>query len=228
MRLLPVLLAGWFTVMGAACARAQPCEAAGAAAERRHEVPEGLLRAIGRVESGRRDPASGQVAAWPWTINAEGRGRVFDSAADALAAAEALRRGGTGSIDVGCYQVNLLHHPGAFASLEEGFDPERNADYAARFLKALRGRTGSWDDAVAAYHSASPERGVPYRDRVLAAWQRGGGAPALPAAAAVTPVLRVVSWSAPAGGGAMRVWSPSAPGQGASVIAISPGRAPRG
>lgn len=219
-----LVVVGWLG-LGAGVAWGQACDVAGAAAERRHEVPEGLLRAIGRVESGRRDPATGQVAAWPWTINAEGRGRAFDSVADALAATEVLRRGGVGSIDVGCFQVNLLHHPGAFATLEEGFDPERNAEYAARLLKSLRGRTGSWEEAVAAYHSATPERGGPYRDRVLAAWGRAawgraGGLVAAPVAA-VVPVVRMVSWSASTlGGSGVRVWAPSAPGQGASVISI--------
>ncbi len=195
---------------------------AGAAAERLHDIPDGLLRAIGRVESGRRDAVTGRVAAWPWAINAEGRGRWFESQREALAAVRAMQAGGVGSIDVGCFQVNLVHHPAAFAVLEDGFDPGRNADYAGRFLAGLRARTGSWEAAVAAYHSATPERGGPYREKVYAAWTRDGGGVAVPVPVAVPLVVRVVSW-APAAGG-MRVWTPSAPGQGAAVISMGAGR----
>jgi hypothetical protein len=206
------------------------CDAAGAVAERRYDVPAGLLRAIGRVESGRRDPATGQVAPWPWTINAEGRGHLFESRSDALAATQALQRSGVSSIDVGCFQVNLVHHPAAFPTLDDGFEPRSNADYAARFLVSLQVKTGSWEAAVGAYHSATPELGNPYRDRVLAGWSRDGQSTTptpmpLPAAAAPQAfVVRVVTWSPPASASrAMRIWTPSVAGQGASIIRITRG-----
>lgn len=151
-------------------ARAQSCEAAAQEAERAYAVPPGLLRAIGVVESGRRDPTTGRLAPWPWSLNAEGRGQSLASAAEALAAVRQLQAGGVVSIDVGCFQVNLLHHKGAFATLEAGFDPGANADYAARFLLQLRARTGSWEGAVAAYHSSIPERGAAYG---TACWRAG-------------------------------------------------------
>jgi hypothetical protein len=200
------------------------CDAAGAAAETRYTLPSGLLRAIGRVESGRRDPSTGQVAPWPWAINAQGRGQLPGSREEALAATRALQQAGVASIDVGCFQVNLVHHPLAFPLLEDGFDPARNADYAARFLAGLRAKTGSWEAAVAAYHSATPELGEPYRDRVLAVWGHGAIPDAAPAVA-VPLVVRVVTWTPPKPGGAavMRIWTPSAAGQGASVIRITRG-----
>jgi hypothetical protein len=34
---------------------------------------------------------------------------------------------GVRSIDIGCMQINLVHHPDAFGSLEAGFDPITNA-----------------------------------------------------------------------------------------------------
>lgn len=229
--LIACLLLGGGTVHGAKAQGVDDCHAAGAAAEQRHGIPAGLLNAIGRVESGRRDPASGRVTAWPWAINAEGRGRLFDSQAEALAGTRALQEGGVASIDVGCFQVNLVHHRAAFATLEEGFDPARNADYAARFLAALREKAGSWEQAVANYHSATPERGIPYRDRVLASWMPGGLPGAGPQAArAVAPagpvVVRMAAWS-PQPGAGVRVWTPSAPGQGAAVVTL-PVRLPRG
>ncbi len=227
-----VVLAGAGAVRPAAAQEvveaSRACDVAGAAAERRYDVPAGLLSAIGRVESGRRDPLTGRVAPWPWTINAEGRGHLFDSRSDALSATQALQRAGVSSIDVGCFQVNLMHHPSAFPTLEDGFEAATNADYAARFLVSLQVKYGSWEAAVGAYHSADPERGNPYRDRVLAGWSRDG----LPAASLLPPapvvpkafVVKVVTWSPPpATARGMRIWTPSAAGQGASIIRITRG-----
>jgi hypothetical protein len=122
------------------------------------------------VESGRRDPETGAFHPWPWTINAEGRGQFFPTKAAAIAEVRALQARGVRSIDIGCMQVNLRHHPDAFPSLEAAFDPATNAAYAARFLTELRGRSGDWQAAAAAYHSHTPEFAGPYRARVLAAW----------------------------------------------------------
>lgn len=197
---------------------ADACQTAGIDAELLHAVPPGLLLAIGRVESGRRDPATGKVAPWPWTINAAGAGRQFETDAEALGTTRLLREQGVSSIDVGCFQVNLAHHPNAFVSLEDAFDPHANADYAARFLAALRMRTGSWEEAVAAYHSATPERGGPYRDQVLAGWTRRGAAPK-PSPAPLMQSNPVRNWTASLQQG-VRVWTPGAPGTAPSVIAI--------
>ena len=49
-------------------------------------------------------------------------------------------------------QINLMHHPDAFASLEEAFEPTRNVAYGARFLGQLRDETQSWTRAVERYH----------------------------------------------------------------------------
>jgi soluble lytic murein transglycosylase-like protein len=68
-------------------------------------------------------------------------------------------------------QVNLMHHPGAFASLDAAFDPATNALYAARFLNSLYGVSGSWVQATAAYHSETPAIGADYQRRVMARWQ---------------------------------------------------------
>ena len=113
------------------------CRSAVAAAERGSGIPAHLLAAISRVESGRRDPATGAVHPWPWTVNAEGQGVFYDTKAEAVAAVRAMQASGVRSIDVGCGQINLMHHPDAFPNLELAFDPQANAAYAAQFLKAL-------------------------------------------------------------------------------------------
>ena len=146
------------------------CRAAIAATERSSTVPPQLLAAIGMVESGRRDPANGLRAPWPWTINAEGQGTYFDTKAQAIAAVRALQAHGVQSIDVGCMQVNLMHHPTAFASLDQAFDPSANAAYAARFLTELHAQTNDWPRAAGLYHSATPELGAAYQAQVASAW----------------------------------------------------------
>ncbi len=146
------------------------CRQAIAAAERANAIPPHLLAAIGRVESGRRDPGSGAMHPWPWTINAEGDGQFFDTKAQAIAAVRALQARGVRSIDVGCTQINLMHHPDAFATLDQAFEPRANADYAARFLRQLQAQAGGWAKATAQYHSSTPELGEPYQKQVMAVW----------------------------------------------------------
>ena len=161
-----------------ACAQApqssgQPgllCQAAIQAAERGTIIPDHLLAAIGRVESGRPDPRTGQWLPWPWTVNAEGQGLYFATQAEAVAAVQRLQDQGVRSIDVGCMQVNLMHHPQAFATLEQAFDPQTNARYAARFLIQLFHQTADWPKAGALYHSATPEIAADYARRLEAVW----------------------------------------------------------
>jgi hypothetical protein len=147
------------------------CQAPIASMERASGVPDRLMQAIAIVESGRRD-TGGPPTAWPWTINVEGVGEVFDTKQQAIAAVTAHRAAGARSIDVGCMQVNLMHHPDAFTSLEEAFDPTANARYAARFLQQLLLQTGSWPLAVAGYHSLTPDIGGDYARKVLAIWAK--------------------------------------------------------
>lgn len=146
------------------------CRAAVRAAERGTPIPPQLLAAIARVESGRRNPETGELAPWPWTINAEGQGRFFRTRAEAIAEVRALQARGVRSIDVGCMQINLMHHPLAFANLEEAFDPVANARYGAKFLQELQASRNNWTQAVANYHSNTPEFALAYQRRVMAGW----------------------------------------------------------
>ena len=152
------------------------CAAAIAAAERDAGMPAGLLGAIAKVETGRRAP-DGSVQPWPWSYNAAGDGRYAASQAEALQEVRAIQARGVRSIDIGCMQINLLHHPNAFPSLEAGFDPVTNIAYAVRFLRELHTRMGDWNQAVAMYHSATPERGLVYQQRVMAALSGQGFVP---------------------------------------------------
>jgi hypothetical protein len=170
-RLVVAVLAMAFTVQARAQGVAAPglrCEQAIGAAARIDRVPVALMSAIGLVETGRPDPVGGVWRPWPWAINAEGKGMFFETEQEAIAAVRGLQASGVRSIDVGCMQVNLMHHPDAFASLEEAFDPARNALYAGRFLGALFQRSGNWIVAAGWYHSATSERAADYIRRVTA------------------------------------------------------------
>lgn len=168
--------------LGMAPAWSQPlddrhaCEAAIAAQQPGSGLPPGLLLAIAQVESGR----------WPWALNAEGASQLGSSREDAVARVRRLLARGVQSVDVGCMQINLRHHPHAFASLEEAFDPQRNVAHAIRFLRELHQRHGDWTAAVMRYHSGAPQRGEAYARRVNLAW---GALPASPSPSpAPTPV----------------------------------------
>lgn len=182
------------------------CGPAIAAAERSRGTAPGLLAAIGVVESGRRDARTGQREPWPWTVTAEGVGTFYPGKAEAIRAAQALQARGVASIDVGCMQVNLLHHPTAFRDLDQAFDPAANAAYAARFLSALHARLGAWPAAAAAYHSSTPERGAQYGRLIAAVWS---GAP-VPTVAGPGGVEVVVF----PGGGQMRILRDAGAGPG--------------
>jgi hypothetical protein len=153
------------------------CMAAGHDAEQVSSLPSNLLISIGMVESGRTDPLTGRKAPWPWTVNADGQGQYFDNKADAEAFVRFAEESGAHDIDVGCFQISLQSHPDAFATLDDAFDPAQNAAYAARFLTQLKAETGSWNTAIADYHSALPDLGLPYQRLVLAAWKRMGDLP---------------------------------------------------
>jgi Transglycosylase SLT domain len=178
------------------------CRAAILQAERMGRIPDRLMDAIAMVESGRRDPVSGAVYPWPWTINAEGVGHWYDSKAEAIQAVEALQARGVRSIDVGCMQVNLMHHPDAFASLDQAFDPVTNANFGARFLRELFEQTYAWPLAAAAYHSFTPDLGAEYARKVLAAW----GVPQAPSGAQM--VTQGAPAMPPAPGGRVAVMMP--------------------
>jgi hypothetical protein len=173
-------------------------------------LPAGILGAIGRVESGRPDTA-GRLTPWPWTLDAAGAGAFLPSADAAVTSVRSLQRQGLRNIDVGCFQVNLEQHPDAFATLEAAFDPQSNADYAAAFLSTLHQRTGSWEAAVAAYHSADPALGIPYRGLVFAQWA-GISARPDPSADARTGGSVVIA--------GVRIWTPVPPGTAPRAIHI--------
>lgn len=138
--------------------------------ETEYGIPQHLLSAIASTESGRFHDRLKIKLPWPWTINAEGKGYFFDTKEEAIEAARKLLARGVQSMDIGCMQVNIRHHPNAFSSLSQGFEPEYNVAYAASFLRNLYQEDGSWRKAASDYHSRTPQRGTQYVGLVYNSW----------------------------------------------------------
>lgn len=135
--------------------------------EKIDNIKEHLLSSLALVESGKWDKIKKEKIAWPWTINVEGKSMVFDTKSEAVNAVKTFQKQGVKSIDIGCMQINLKHHSDAFSSIEEGFEPAKNIEYAAKFLKNLFEQNGSWLVALKKYHSSTPEKGLYYATKVL-------------------------------------------------------------
>lgn len=146
------------------------CRTATRSVERRMGLPSGLLGAISLAESGRWDARRRESFAWPWTVTSGKESHYFPSRAAAVAEVRRLQAAGVSNIDVGCMQVNLHYHPDAFETLEQAFEPQVNATYAAGFLRSLRETHRSWHVAIQRYHSSDRARYVPYRRKVVNLW----------------------------------------------------------
>lgn len=140
------------------------CISAIRAAEEQFGIPRNLLLAIGLQEAGRE--IDGDLTIWPWSVNAHGRSRMFDTRAEAVAFAESERAAVRPLVDIGCMQINLHWHPQAFASIDDGFDPRLSADYAARFLHQLYQESGDWMTASGNYHSRTARHHQAYLEGV--------------------------------------------------------------
>ena len=123
--------------------------------EQKYGIPQGLLLGIALTESGKTDQNSKRFTPWPWTINANGKGYRLKSKQEAMQKVKELQDSGIYLIDVGCMQINLVHHSKAFRSLNEAFTPEKNIEYAAKFLVSLYEQKKSWEKATKCYHSAN-------------------------------------------------------------------------
>jgi soluble lytic murein transglycosylase-like protein len=113
----------------------------------RHNVPLGVLYAVGMTETGNKGSLH------PYALNVEGRTIFTPSASEAIRIFHQSQNQGAKLIDLGCMQINHHYHGSDFASLEAMLDPHLNVEYAAKFLYQLRVREGSWTMAVARYHA---------------------------------------------------------------------------
>ena len=147
------------------------CEKIANRIESETNLPIHLLSSISRVEAGRK-LSSGEVKGWPWSINHAGKGLYFETKKGALKYLKNAVSNGSKNIDVGCMQLNYRWHKGAFSSLEDMFDPEKNIQYAAKFVKELYGRHQNWEDVIKHYHSNKKKFNVPYYQKVSKVWNK--------------------------------------------------------
>jgi hypothetical protein len=157
------------------------CEAIAAQVGQEVGLPDGILAAIARVESNRGGRA------WPWTLNEGGKGSYHPDKDTALAHLHGVLQSGTRNVDLGCMQLNWHWHSAAFPNAEAMLDPQQNIRYAALFLQELRARLETWEAAVAAYHSANPDLGPAYAQKVAAVWRDMQQAPDDPTARQDSP-----------------------------------------
>ena len=116
----------------------------------------------------------------PLAINADGVAYRPGSVSEAVALVRLLQGNGARYIDVGCLQIDLFYHSGAFPHLEDAFEPAANTEYGARLLAAGRVDHGDWVSAAAYYHSGDPGRQAEYLRRIAAHWAIAGMGGALP------------------------------------------------
>jgi hypothetical protein len=112
-----------------------------------HGVPLNVLYSVGLTETGTRGELS------PYDMNVDGQAVHSTNLAEAMARFAQAKGRGAKFIDIGCMQINHRFHGADFRSLSEMFDPARNVEYAASFLKTLRAEEGNWTLAVARYNA---------------------------------------------------------------------------
>lgn len=140
--------------------------------EKEYEIKEHLLSTISNIESGKWDAKLNRRTTWPWTINVRGKGMHFDSKEQAIAKVKELQAKGIKSIDIGCMQINMVYHKNAFESLEDAFDPYKNVEYGAKFLKNLHSKTkDDWMKAATNYHSKRPAKAKAYERKINATYE---------------------------------------------------------
>ena len=140
-------------------AHASICDAAAHRAAQQIGVPLDVMKTITRLETGRGkagDP-------WPWTVNHAGDGSWFQTEDAARSYVFSHVKRGDSNLDIGCFQINYRWHSSEFQSLDDMFDPDLNALYAARFLTELYNEFGTWTEAAGAYHSRTPHFAERYK-----------------------------------------------------------------
>jgi soluble lytic murein transglycosylase-like protein len=123
------------------------CEREIQSAAAKYGIPEGILYSVGLTETGRKG------SLYPYAMNVEGKAIFPPSEQDAMRQFDVARNSGAKLIDIGCMQINHYYHGENFGSAEEMFDPHRNVEYAAKFLRNLHERHETWTMAVARYHA---------------------------------------------------------------------------
>ena len=170
LQLISILIFLHFSTFNSLAKNIIDCEYIASVVEEQNDLPVGILSSISNVEAGRiigNNPKRG----WPWTVNHSGEGLFFESKNEAIRYVRKNLKLGDVNMDVGCMQISIKWHSENFSTLEEAFDPKRNINYAADFLKKLYSIHKDWNLAIKHYHSSDPNKNIKYHQKVLAAWQ---------------------------------------------------------
>lgn len=131
-------------------------------AERKYNIPPGLLVAIALVESGQDGSPS------PFAMSVQGRPIYARNINDAARHLRDKHGQLKSNVYVGCMQLSLGTHRGQFSPVERIVEPKENVFYAGRLLLRLHGEEGSWKTAVARYNGGSMRQAQSY---VCKIWQ---------------------------------------------------------
>ena len=137
------------------------CEEEIIKAERKYDIPKGLLLAISSVESSMK----------PYAINNNGISYYPESYDHAERLLKNLITQGQSNIDIGCMQLNWRWHQENFLNPQQMLNPVENIEYAAKFLISLHQEAGgSWHQAVRYYHTRNPTMNKKYSRKIAVAW----------------------------------------------------------
>lgn len=147
------------------------CRDAIEVAESKYDIPQGMLLAIARTESGHGQDQEPH----PWAINNAGQSYYPESFSDAKTIVQRLWQKGETNIDMGCMQINWRWHKTTFTKdLNTYFDAYDNAEYAAKLLLRLKKQHKDWHKAIGHYHNGDPSQGqrrYAYINKVMNNWK---------------------------------------------------------
>ncbi|GHS97474.1 hypothetical protein AGMMS50296_4470 [Alphaproteobacteria bacterium] len=133
--------------------------------EKKYKIPEGLLLAIAQVESICR----------PWAVNNFFTSCYFYTQDSALKHIQNLEKAPQLSLSVGCMQINWKAHQKEFKDVSEALQPYTNIQFAAKLLRNLFGRYGSWEEAIRWYNPANRKPNDFYLKKVKRHWKQEKG-----------------------------------------------------
>jgi hypothetical protein len=137
--------------------------------EKKYKIPHKLLAAISLTETGR--TVDGSFISWPWSLNVSGKSFIFDNKENTKKFLKEKIDNEINNIDIGCMQINYKYHKKSFEDLNSFLDPEKNVEWAAKFLVSLHNKYKSWNTAISRYHSSNPDRMKKYLLKVHKNWK---------------------------------------------------------
>ena len=144
------------------------CRKLASSIEKKIKLPNKLLSSISLTETGY--SKNGTFAAWPWTLNVNGKSKYFDTKKEMAIHLHKKLSEDIRNIDIGCMQINYIYHSKNFRNIEDMIDPHLNVEYAGKFLIKLFNKYKSWNKAISYYHSSDPKRMRKYLEKVKRNW----------------------------------------------------------